>query len=105
MQNKARGCNHLHGLCLIEQAEDGCPPALLELAARCWADDVRHRPTFARIAEAFGVLRALKTRGFGGSDFARCYARPWLRSTVLLLQRRAIIRPRTPYASTCCART
>ena len=37
---------------IASQAEAGCPQVLLDLAARCWADAPRERPTFEQCAQA-----------------------------------------------------
>ena len=54
------------------QAEAGCPQALIELAASCWADEPSARPMFRACAAALRDVRP--ARSFATSHFRRCYA-------------------------------
>lgn len=38
-------------------AEEGCPPAMLDLMVRCWDKDPTARPTFTRVVEELTGMR------------------------------------------------
>ena len=63
---------------LAGQAEAGCPEALRELAARCWADEPRDRLTFRACVEELRRIEELEElrppRSLATSYFRDCYA-------------------------------